>query len=140
MAGNLANAVNSDVCKLSVDAAEYVTLFDIELGKTHPRNRRSTRGGKLDTYGPPLEDLSATVTADKDIANRIEALATQNARKAFTKGTCIITGQSLSGAADDIIVNCTAEFYEYRLIGPEGGQDVTFRFAAIIDNDIVITG
>lgn len=135
MTGDLSKAINSDVCKLTLSSGEVVLLFDIEQGSEAPRNRRATRAGKLDTYGPEEMDFIASCTCDKATANVIKGLATQNARKAYTKEACTITGQNLGGVSgDDLVITFNAEFHRYRFLAPGGGQDVTIRFGAIIDN------
>ncbi len=138
MTGTLNDAVNSDVTILTLPTGEIVLLFDIEFGKSIPRNRRTTRAGKLDTYAVALEDFTASATCDKATANVIEALTVLDARNALTKTAVIITGQALSGASEDIIATGTAEFTDYRVLAPEGGKDVTIRFSAIFNSDLAI--
>jgi hypothetical protein len=138
MTGSLADAINSDVTILTLPTGEIVTLFDIEFGRDIPRNRRSTRAGKLDTYGPEFEDFAAKATCDKATANVIEALTVLDARKALVKTAVTITGQALSGAGADMVATGNAEFFNYRVIAPEGGQDVTISFAAVFNNDLNI--
>jgi hypothetical protein len=138
MTGSLADAINSDICTLTLSGGELVTLFDIMFSKTIPRNRRSTRAGKLDTWGPPLEELSAKCTCDKATANVIEALTVLSATLSLTKESVTITGKALSGAGQNMVATGTAEFFDYKIIGPEGGRDVTIEFSAVFDNDLNI--
>lgn len=132
MTGNIGNAINSDVVQLQIDGGEIILLFDIDFGKTPVRQRRSTRAGKLDTYGPPLEDFFASATVDKATYDVIDAASTQDARKAYPQVACIITGLNLGGSApNDLIVNATGEIPQMRVLAPGNGQDTTIRFQFI---------
>ena len=136
MVGDLAKAINSDVVTLSIDAGEIILLYDLEFGKEAPRNRRATRAGKLDTYGPPLIDFTASATVDKATFDIIEAASTQDDRKAYPVVACIITGKNLGSAApDDIVVAFNAEIPTYKILAPGNGTDTTIRFHTIIDNE-----
>jgi len=134
--GNLSQAINSDVVKLSIGASgELITLFDIDYGVAPPRNRRSTRAGKLDTYGPPLIDFWASATVSKDVHDQIDGLATQNSRRAYTVETFTIVGENLGGnVANDTSVAFSGEVPEYRVLAPGNGVDMTIRFHVIVDN------
>jgi len=135
MTGDIGKAINSDVVQLQIDASEIILLFDIEFGKNPPRNRRSTRGGKLDTYGPPLEDFFASATVDEATYDVLDAASTQDSRKAYPQVACIITGLNLGGSAlDDLIVNTTGEIPEMKVLAPGNGQDTTVRFHFIANN------
>ena len=135
MTGSIANAINSDVVQLQIDASEIILLYDIELNKDPPRNRRSTRAGKLDTYGPPLIDFFASATVDKATFDVIEAASTQDSRKAYPQLALIITGLNLGGSgANDIIITFTGEIPSYKFLAPGNGVDTTIRFHCIADN------
>lgn len=137
MTGSLADAINSDVTILTLSSGEVVTLFDIIFGRSLPRNRRSTRAGKLDTYGPAFENFTAKATCDKATARVIQALTVPTSRLALTKESVTITGKSLSGS-NDLVATGNAEFFEYKIAGPEGGQDVTISFEAVFNNNLNI--
>jgi len=102
--GDISKAINSDVVTFQIDGGEIILLFDIDFGKDPPRNRRDTRAGKLDTYGPPLEDIFASATVDKATYDVLDTASTQNARKAYPQVACIITGKNLGGVGGDEII------------------------------------
>lgn len=131
MAGSLADAINSDVVKLSIAGSEFIAIYDIEYSKVPPRNRISTRAGKLDTYGPELEDLWASAVVDKAIYDLLDAASTANSRRAYTSQAIIITGQALSGASNDVIISFTAEIPDLKILAPGGGTATATRFHII---------
>lgn len=130
MTGTLANAINSDKVIISVAGGEFVTIYDIEYNKVAPRNRLSTRAGKLDTYGPPLFDAWCTMVVDQAQLTVLETASTQNARRAYPSTATIITGLTLSGT-DDITFTFNAEYPDYKLLAPPGGLATAVRFHLI---------
>lgn len=139
MTGTLSDAINSDVVILSIDGGEFVTIYDIEYSTVAPRNRISTRAGKLDTYGPPLEDLWASAVLDKAQLAVLRTANTQNSRRAYPATATIMTAQALSGSGADIIYTFTAEYPEYKLLAPPGGLATTVRFHLIALTKPVVT-
>lgn len=140
MTGSLADAINSDVVTISISASEFVGIFDIEYNSTAPRNRISTRGGKLDTYGPPLIDIWCSAVLDADQIAVINTANTQNARRAYPATDTIIQGNSLSGSnSKDIVITFTAEYPDYKLLAPPGGLATAVRFHLISKNTPVFT-
>ena len=131
MVGTLADALNSDVVKLSIAGSEFVTIYDLEYTTEPPRNRISTRAGKLDTYGPELEDLWASLTVDKATFNLIVTATTPNSRRKYTAQAIVITGQALSGSGDDITISFSAEIISKKLLAPQGGLATTLRIHMI---------
>jgi len=131
MTGSLADAFNSDVVLLSIEGGEFVTVYDVEYSKDPPRNRISTRAGKLDTYGPELEDIWCSAVVDKAIFNIINTASTPNSRRAYTPQAIIVTGQALSGAANDITINFSAEIPTMKFLAPPGGVATGIRFHII---------
>lgn len=131
MTGSLANALNSDVVIISIAGSEFVTIYDIEYSKDPPRNRISTRAGKLDTYGPGLEDIWCSAVVDTATFSALDTASTPNSRLAYTPQAIIITGQALSGAAQDITISFSAEIPTIKLLAPPGGLATSIRFHLI---------
>ncbi len=131
MVGTLADAINSDVVKLSIAGSEYVAIYDIEYSKEPPRNRIATRAGKLDTWGPELVDMWASAVVDKAIYDLLDAASTPNSRRAYTEQAIIITGESLSGVANDVTVSFSAEIPTLKILAPGGGVATAIRFYII---------
>ncbi len=134
--GTLANAINSDVVRLSIKptsgADEFITVYDIEYSKEPPRNRISTRGGKLDTYGPPLEDIWASAVVDKTIFDLLVIANTQNARKKYPEQSITLKGESLEGTgSNDITITFQGEIPTLKILAPPGGIATPVRFHII---------
>jgi hypothetical protein len=130
MTGTLADAINTDVVTISIAGGDFATIYDIEYNKVAPRNRISTRAGKLDTYGPDLFDAWCSMIVDQAQLTVLETASTQNARRAYPSTATVITGLTLSGA-NDITFTFNAEYPEYKLLAPQGGLATTVRFHLI---------
>lgn len=131
MVGSLANAFNSDVVLLSIAGSEFVTVYDVEYGKDPPRNRISSRAGKLDTYGPILEDVWCSAVVDKTIFDLIDTASTPNSRRAYPSQAIIVTGQALSGVSNDLTISFSAEIPTLKFLAPGGGVATAIRFHII---------
>ena len=131
MTGSLANAINSDVVKISIAGGEFIAVYDIEYSKDTPRNRISTRAGKLDTYGPELEDVWCSAVVDKAIFDILNTASTANSRRKYTAQAIVITGESLGGASQDITISFSAEIPTLKLLAPAGVIATPVRFHLI---------
>ncbi len=128
MTGSLADAINSDVVKISIAGGEFITVYDIEYSKEPPRNRTSTRGGKIDMWGPPLEDIWCSAVVDEATFDILETATTPNSRRAYTDQAIVVTGEALSGSDQDITISFTAEIPTMKILAPQGGVATAVRF------------
>jgi len=132
--GDLSKAINAQATILEIDGNdEFLLMYDITETGPHPINTITTRIGRADFFSSPIREISFLTLATKDTHDRLKALSTLDSRFKLDAENFVMTGQALSGAADDIVVQFAATVPVVDRLGPAEGWmfiSVTLR----IDN------
>lgn len=103
--GDFTKVINAQNVLLEVgNEGEVITLFNIRHSSESIIDRVNTRGGPIDTPTFTLDEIIADCTISKLLYDHFIGQRTLSDRGALPSETFKITGEAISAAADDVII------------------------------------